>query len=135
MGSVSDSATLWNAHKAFSRGLLIQLCTQTKKKMAQQINQLVNDIKHAESQSQSHPYKTLKTKLLSLRQELRALLPDSFEKHHRQLKAHHYATNNKAMALRVCGQCTKSKISHMFHPISTEKLHDPQAIANRFSCY
>lgn len=49
MGSVSESATLWTAYKAFSRGVLIQMGTQAKKRRSQQFNQITNYIKFLDS--------------------------------------------------------------------------------------
>lgn len=96
------------------------------------------DIKLAVAQNKSLPSHTTKTNLLALRQELRAILLDEFEKHHCRLKAKHHATNNKAgknMALCVHRLRTKSKIHYVIHPLTKDKLQDPQAIANAFRCY
>ncbi|XP_077341365.1 vomeronasal type-2 receptor 26-like [Lithobates pipiens] len=93
VGSVSDSATLWGAHKTFCRGILIQLNAQARKRRTQQLDTLTADIKALDALNQLRPTPQLKQKLLTLRQELRAVLLDVYEKQYHKLKARYYHTN------------------------------------------
>lgn len=80
MGSVSDSTTLWSAHKAFIRGIIIQLCSQAKWRKMQRINQITKELAEADSLDQTNPSQAALRKLLALCLELRSLLLDSFER-------------------------------------------------------
>lgn len=83
-----------------------------KKKRMQWLEELTADIKATEQ-------------LYLLRQKLRSLLLESFEKAYSKVKVNTYTTGNKAgkvMALRIKGQITKSKIPYLYHPNTNENL-------------
>lgn len=54
-GSISDSNTLWNTHKAFIRGILIKIDAREKRKRGQSPNSLTSSIKELEKINQSKP--------------------------------------------------------------------------------
>lgn len=137
-GSVSDNITLWNAHKAFIRGIIIQLTAREKRRRSQRLDNITSTIKKLDEQNQTTPDPKLKDKLTLLRQDLRNILLDSYNNIQTRYKAHHYTTGNKAgktLALKIKGQRIKSKIPHLFHPATNQKLMDPQTIADAFSHY
>lgn len=61
-GSVQDNTTLWNAHKAFIRGILIQIGARERRRRSQRLNLLTSTIKSLETQNQSTPDQALKKK-------------------------------------------------------------------------
>lgn len=73
--SVSDPATLWAAHKAYTRGRFIQLGSKAKRERQRHIEILTSDIQNKNLLNKSNPH-PLKTKLGQLRLELRTLLLD-----------------------------------------------------------
>lgn len=138
MGSVSDPGVVWNAHKAYMRGVLMKLCAVDKRKRTQRIDDLTAEIKILEVQHKSSQQAPLPDRLLTLRQELRSLLLHSYDYVHRKLKATTYSTSNKAgkrLAQRLKGRCAKSKIHKLAHPHTQASLTNPQDISNAFSDY
>lgn len=138
LGSVSESATLWCAHKAFSRGLLIQLTHRANRRRTQHLDTLTVEIKKLETQNQNNPSRDLKQKLMILRQELRSHLLDTYDRNLKKLRAKHFVTNNKAgkmLAGKIKGQRAKNRIKSIQHPSTGETLHDPRDIANAFGTY
>lgn len=90
-----------------------------------------------EKQDKANPQESRSTKMMSLRQELRLLL-ESFDKMQRKIKAVSYFTSNKggkALAHRINGYRTKTRIAYMYHPHIKAKVTDPQSIADAFSAY
>lgn len=73
-GSVPHLSTLWMVHKAFIRGILIQMSSLAKKMRTQHLDELTTDISNSELQNKNNPTHKLEIKLLALRQELGALL-------------------------------------------------------------
>lgn len=66
--------TLWNAHKAFIRGILIQIGSRIKKQRNAHLNKLISDIQTLETQNKTTPLAFLASSLSKLRTELRVLL-------------------------------------------------------------
>ena len=125
-------------HKAFIRGILIQIGARERRRRTQHLDSLTAEIKSLENLNQTQPDRALKHKLGLLRQELRSHLLDSYEKAHTRFGAKHYSTGNKAgkaMAARIKGHYAKTKIAHIYHPASKQKLVDPSAIAEAFRHY
>lgn len=80
----------------------------------------------------------LKSKILTLRTELRSILLGNFDKYQKCLKMQSYASGNKAgklLARQIEGAQAKTHIPFLYHPITKQKLSDLQAIANAFSIY
>lgn len=71
------SFILWNAHKAYIRGLLIKLSSIVKKRRAQQLNNLLNTIKHLESANNNSTSQLLRDQLARARHDPRSLLPNT----------------------------------------------------------
>lgn len=112
---------VWNAHKAVIRGIIMKLSLLYKKKRTQRIDNLTSLIAQIETLHKTDPNPTRLAQLLSLRQELRTLLLNSFEQVQRKIRAASYSTSNKA------GKKT--------HPHTKQTLTNPQDIANAFSDY
>lgn len=133
---MSDHGVVWNAHKAYIRGMLIKMSSLHKKKRTQRLDELTSQITSLEHKANPQPPQTIQ--LLNLRQELKTLLLHSFEYLQRKLKATSYATSNKAgktLALKLRGRRLKSKISQIIHPHTNIPQSNPQDIANAFSDY
>lgn len=107
---MADPFMVWNPHKAFIRGVLIQLGSQEKKRRLQHLDSIISSIKDLKTQNQS----ILKTKLVTLRQELTSLLLEIFERMQLKLKATSYSTSNKArkaMVQRIKGRRAEARIA------------------------
>lgn len=138
IGSVSESSTLWSAHKAFSRGILLQLLHKTNRQRTRHIDTLTDQIKQLESQNQTSPSHDLNRKLLTLRQELRSHLLVKYKNNLKKSRAQFYATSNKAgklLSAKLKGQRIRDKIHSIMYPSTGESLQDPRDIANAFSTY
>lgn len=136
--SVSDPTTVWLAHKAYIRGILIQMCSRAKKTKSHRIEQITSTLDALHSANSTNPTQAALKQILSLRLELKSLLLDTYEKSSRILKAKFYSTSNRAgklMARRIHGIRTKSKLPFLIHPTSQEKLTNPQDIAEAFCAY
>lgn len=92
--SVSSPSTLWCAHKAFIKGLLLQLSSHVKKQRTQKLEILLSKIK--QSLNKANPDTETMHKLFKLRLELRLLLLEQFDKHLASLKLSHYSSGNRA---------------------------------------
>lgn len=106
--------------------------------MAQQLNNVLQDIHTAEIQNKKDPSIPLTNKLKSLRETLRNILSQQFDTHLRRLKLNHYANANRAgkylenglKAARI-----KTRIAYLKHPTLPHKIMNPQDIANQFAEY
>lgn len=111
------------------QGLFIQLGARAKRKMQQQIDHLLSEIIQHE---QTNPIQTLSTKL-------HTLLLENFERNSRRLKMTYYASGKKANKwLARCLQGYRNKGKNYFflhHPLTKQKVLNPQKIVDAFSCY
>lgn len=73
-GSVADPMVVWNTHKAYIRGVLIQLGSQAKKERTQSIDTITAAIKKADDQNKINPSPQLVSELFNLRHKLCSLL-------------------------------------------------------------
>lgn len=80
VGSVDRTTTLWMAHKAFIGGVLTKMGSHAKKRRTQRIDEVLSQVESTESLNKITPSHSLNLKLLALRQELRSLLLETFEK-------------------------------------------------------
>lgn len=115
---------------------LSHLCK--KKRRTQRVDNLTSQIAQVETLHKTDPNPQRLAQLLSLRQDLRTLLLNSFEQVQRKIRATYYSTSNKAgklLAQRLKGRRTKTQIPHMTHPHTKQMLTNPQDIANAFSDY
>lgn len=138
MGSVSDPAVLWNAHKSFIRGLFIQLGSQARKKRNKKFDDITKKFNDMDLTNKNKPSLTLQSEIFRLRHELRSMLLESYDFRLRGLKANSYATSNKAgkmMANHIKGYRTKTRIPHLVDPVTQAKIINPQKIAEEFSSY
>lgn len=83
--SVADPATVWTAHRA-----------RAKKKRMQRLDKITAALTTSEILNKMNPSPSLLSKMFLLRQKLRSLLLDSYEKTQRKIKAKLYFTGNKA---------------------------------------
>lgn len=78
--SVRDYSVLWNAHKAFMRGILIKVGAGVKRQRQKRIKELTDNIWVLESQNKLAPSPSLSQRLSQLRFDLRLCLMEDFEK-------------------------------------------------------
>lgn len=136
--SVQDQFILWNSHKAYIRGIFIQLGAKAKRQQQQRVKELTDKIYLLETRNKQNTSPILSQQLTQLRNDLRLLLLESFERSSKKLKMSYYATGNKAgktLAYRLKGLRHKSKIPYILHPTTKHKLYHPQDIADTFSHY
>lgn len=137
-GSVPYPAVAWSAHKAYMRGMLIKLSSYRKRQRMQRIDELTAQIVALETRHKSDPQDSQTNQLLSLRQELKTLLLDSYEFLQWKFKASTYSTSNKAgkkLAQRLKGRRIKTRITQLIHPHTNTPLSNPQDIADAFRVY
>lgn len=134
--STDNHFTLWNAHKAYIRGILIQIFSRLKKVKTQVLDDLFHQIKLLEGKMQASPTASLHKDLLDARLALRQHLINEYENQLKRTKVAHYSLMNKPsrlMARRVAAVRHKTKIHFLFTPQQTHKIYNPQDIANAFS--
>lgn len=100
-GSVQDPFILWNVHKAYMRGILIQLGAKAKRQRQKRLAELTENISILEAQNKNITTPTLSKQRSQLRQDLRLMLLDNFEKSSRRLKINYYVHGNRAGKLLV----------------------------------
>lgn len=134
--SVSNPFSLWNAHKAFVRGILIQQGARVRRMRQQHTTRIINQIDLLEKQNMINTSTSLIDQITKLRTELRLLLLEDFEKATRKLKLSYYTCGNRAgklLAQQLRGHRYKTHIQHI---IQTQIKHQhPQDIADAFSHY
>lgn len=116
----------------------MKLSTFCNKKRTLRIHAVTSQDANIENQRKADPRPTQLAQLLLLRQELRSLLLHTFQHIQPKIKATCYSTSNKAgkkLAQHIKERRIKTKITHLFHPHTREKLTNPQDIANAFSDY
>lgn len=136
--SVSDTSILWASHKAFMRGIFIQLGARDRRRRRQRVDELLKDIQSTDTLNKQQPHPDHKSKLIKLRLELRLLLLEKFDIIQKRCKMHFYSSGNKAgklLAQQIKGQRVKAHIPFIYHPTTNEKLRNPQDMADAFSAY
>lgn len=131
-----EASTLWNAHKAYMRGVLIQLSSRVKRGKSQKVDTLLQRIKSLEVQQQSSPNSSTHRDLFKARAELRTQLMDEYEYQVKKTKLTYYHAMNKPsrlMARRVAAARTKTRIPFLISQSHNGKIIDPQKIVNAFS--
>lgn len=126
------------AHKAFLRGIFIQMGGRIKRQRQQRLNKLTKKISDLETQNKHKPSPTLSLKLTALRSDLRLHLLENVEKTTKRLRMNYYATGNKAgklLAQTLKGHRYKSKVPYIIHPKTKQKEYHPQEIADAFTYY
>lgn len=68
--SVSDPFTLWNAHKVYIRGLLIQMSARAKRQRLEKLNTILAQIQQLEKLNKRHTTQNIREALFMSRQEL-----------------------------------------------------------------
>lgn len=135
--STDNAFLLWNAHKAYIRGIFIQLGAINKKQRQQKITTLITEIELLEAHNKNNPTPSTNAKLPTLRHDLRLILLHAFEHQEKKTKMSFYSTTNKAgkaLARKIQGQRFKTKLAHLIHPKSKQKVYDPQG-SGAFSDY
>lgn len=70
-GSVKDPFVLWNAHKAFMRGICIQSGAREKRRRQKRLQDLTTEINTLDNQNKSDPSLSISQKIIQLRFDLR----------------------------------------------------------------
>lgn len=96
LDTVSNPFTVWCAHKAFIRGILIQLCSRIKRQRSSQFEKLLGEIRILESTNKKNPSQSTCATLSKLRTDLRSLLIERHDKYIRALRLTQYSSGNKA---------------------------------------
>lgn len=135
--NTTSTFTNWNAHKAFAQGVLIKLNSRLQRLRSEKIKALLTELHTLQSQNQSNPSQYLASKISDLRYTLRETLCTQHDHYMRKLKLNDYANIKAGKLLANCLkiQRTKTRIPHIFHPKTSAKIENPQAIANVFSDY
>lgn len=137
-GSVLNPFMLWNAHKAFMRGIGIQMGMRAMRQRQKRLTDLIKEILIIDTQNKLNTSRTLSQKLLQLRYDLRLLLLENFEKSSRKLKMTYYANGNtagKLLAQNLKGHRYKTKIPIFIHSGTKQKEYHPQKITDAFKFY
>lgn len=85
-GSVKNQFTLWNGHKAYMRGVFIQISARKKRYRSQQLNyrlQLIHDLDTQNKTCFNHKMPSYLTQLCL---DLRRLLIEPYDRHAKALK-------------------------------------------------
>lgn len=131
-------SNIWCTHKAYIRGLLIQLASRERKRRLQLIENLLAKIQTFETHhKQIHDPSSL-TDLTNCRHELRLLMLSDHEKQTQRLKAKYYSQVNKAgklLANHLKAHHTKNSIAYLLKPGTNSKIFHPKDIANSFREY
>lgn len=135
--STSSATILWCAHKAFIRGIFMQLAAREKKRREQKLSHLLTELGRADSAFKSNPNQLTESTLKDLRSQLRLLYLHKYDYNLAKMKWNFYVQGDrpgKLLAKRVKQYQAKSKIPYMFSRTG-EKIYNPQDIANRFADY
>lgn len=133
-----DPFALWNTHKSYTRGILIQLVAKEKKRHSIKLNNTLSDIHKMETQNKISPTTAMASTLSKLRENLQELFTQKYDKHLRRLKLNSYANANRAgkyLASRIKAARTKTIIAYLTHSTLHHKISNPQEIANQFADY
>lgn len=136
--SVQNHFTLWNAHKAFIRGIFIQLGARARRQRQKKLQNITDEIFCLETKNKQQSSPLVSKRLHQLRNDLRLLLLEDFEKKTKRLKMNYYAHGNRAgklLAQQLKGHRSKTKIPYILHPMNKSKMQHPQDIADAFSNY
>lgn len=87
---------LWNAHKAYMRGICIQMGARFKRQRQRRITELTNQIFDLETLNKQKASLALSRQITNLRYDLRFLLLEKKKKTTKKLKMNCYVTENKA---------------------------------------
>lgn len=138
MPTASNPSTLWTAHKAFVRGVLIQLNAQTRRQRIQQLTELLNKIEHLKKINKVSPTHFNSDKIFMARNDLKTFLNDKHAKSLLKIRSSFYTAGNKAgklLANQIKLRQNKNKILHTLHPSTGDKVYHPKDIANAFGAY
>lgn len=133
--SVTDRFILWNAHKAYIRGILIQVSSRWKKERNKQMEDLFHSIKTLEDKVKRSSLPIHNRDLLDARLKLRQHLMFEFEAQIKYSKIKHYNLMNKPsklMARRVAAARCKTRVPFLYSHARGHKLSHPQAISDEF---
>lgn len=125
---------LWNAHKAFIKGIFIKLGGRARRKRYKRFTDITNEIQTLEIQNKTNPTPSVTQKLLQLRYELCNLLLEKYEKMNRRVKKNYYASGKRAGKLlgqHLKGIRFKTK-NFLYSPITNYKLFHPDAFSNYY---
>lgn len=134
----TDIFSLWNAHKAYACGILIQLGAWANRAHSTKLQRTFKDLQTLERTNKSNPDPSKASQLAKLRLELRSLLQEKHEHILRQLRLRFYSLHNKGgkfLASRLKSHRIKTKISSLSYPVTKQKVSNPQQIADTFADY
>lgn len=123
--------SLRNAHKGYTRGILIQLGAWAKRAHSTKL-QGIKGLQTLERTNLSNLDPSKASQLAKLHLELYSLLQEKYEHILRQLRSRFYSSD-QAGKLKSCR--IKTKISSLSHPITKQKVSNPQNIADMFADY
>lgn len=89
-------ASLWCAHKAYCRGLLIQAAVTEKRKRAKLLNNLLTELKSLGQQHKQNLSPQVESDLFDCRQKICLALISAHQKYMKLTKARYYVQGNKA---------------------------------------
>lgn len=136
-GSVSSPATLWCAHKAFIRGILLAIGAREKRKRQYALSSLLSDLKQADREFKDSPTPDNKSKFSLIQEKLRSYYLQDYERSLKRLKLSYYSHGDRAgkfLANRVKTLQAKNKIPYI-SSVSQGKICDPRLIADAFAEY
>lgn len=135
--SVNSPVLLWCTHKAYIRGLLIQVTARAKRKRVEKLKDILAELQSTEKIFKTNPTPQIQDKLRDLRNQLRLIYLHKFDFNLAKLKWNFYMQGDrpgKLLAKRVKQIQARNKIPYMFDKHKT-KVHDPQKIADLFADY
>lgn len=130
-------SVLWCAHKAYIRGVLLQIASREKKAKQTALNSLLDEIAATDNLFKSNPSTTLQEKLKSLRSKLRTAYLSQYEQRLSKLKWRFYLQGDRPgrlLANRVRAYQARSKVSYISGSDGS-RIYDPQHIAESFANY
>lgn len=117
--STEDPFTLWNTHKAFIRGILVQQSSRARRLRTQRLNDTLTSIKHLGQSHKQNPLPHTLTQLNQARLDLRNILLSQHHTQVKSLKANFYIHGNKAgklLAHQLRDRTFKQKLPYLYPP-------------------
>lgn len=126
--SVDDPFILWNTHKVYIRGLLIQMSAKLRRQRSERLTELLTKTSHLENLNKQKTTQNIREALFVTRQELQTHLVAQHDHQVRSLKALSYRYGNKAG--KLLANQMKEKINKksptLQTPKSNQKLQIPK---------
>lgn len=130
--------SLWCAHKAYSRGFLIQAAAREKRQKTKILTNLLTNLNTLETHNKQSPSPITQSALIECRQKLRLALIAGHTTSRKCFKATYYAHGNKTgklLANYIWKKQQNSKLSSITDPHTGQTVYHPTKIANAFQKY